>query len=468
MSHYNRINNIVGWAVFLIAAIVYGITIEPTASFWDAGEFIACSYKLLVPHPPGAPFYLLVGRIFSMFAGDDVLLVAPLVNMLSALVSAGTVLFLFWTITILARKMLLQSAAPQSSGQLLLIIGSGVVGALAFTFSDSFWFSAVEAEVYGMSSFFTAFVFWAMLKWEAKAQEGAADKWLILIAYMVGLSIGVHLLNLLAIPALAFIFYYRKQGKISRKGAIITFLISAVIIVLILWGIIPGLPSVAGSFEVFFINSLGLPFGTGIIIFLVLFFAAIYFGFRYSLRNRKRYLNTALLCFVYILIGYSSYLIIPIRSTYDPTIDENDPENIVSFVSYLKREQYGDRPLLFGPQFTAEVIDQEQGEPRYVKGENKYEVVDHKIEPVYDPKSMSLLPRIYSNQPQHIQEYKKWVDIQEGVKPTMGQNLSFLFKYQFGHMYWRYSGGILWAGRVTCRMRPCFGRWKTTRAYLTG
>ena len=440
MSHYNRINNIVGWAVFLIAAIIYGITIEPTASFWDAGEFIACSYKLLVPHPPGAPFYLLVGRIFSMFAGDNVLLVAPLVNMLSALVSAGTVLFLFWTITILARKMLLQTAAPISSGQLLLIIGSGVVGALAFTFSDSFWFSAVEAEVYGMSSFFTAFVFWAMLKWEAKAQEGGGDKWLILIAYMVGLSIGVHLLNLLAIPALAFIFYYRKQGKTSRKGALITFLLSAVIIVLILWGIIPGLPSVAGSFEVFFINSLGLPFGTGIIIFLALFIAAIYFGFRYSFRNRKRYLNTALLCFVYILIGYSSYLIIPIRSTYDPTIDENDPENIVSFVSYLKREQYGDRPLLFGPQFTAEVIDQEQGEPRYVKGKDKYEVVDHKIEPVYDPQSMSLLPRIYSNQPQHIQEYKKWVDIQEGVKPTMGQNLSFLFRYQFGHMYWRYFG----------------------------
>jgi hypothetical protein len=249
------------------------------------------------------------------------------------------------------------------------------------------------------------------------------------------------LLNLLAIPALAFIFYYRKQGKASRRGALMTFIISAVIIVLILRGIIPGLPSVAGSFEVFFINSIGLPFGSGIIIFLLLFFAAIYFGFRYSFRHQKRYLNTALLCFVFILIGYSSYLIIPIRSTYDPTIDENDPENIVSFVSYLKREQYGDRPLLFGPQFTAEVIDQEQGEPRYVKGKDKYEVVDHKIEPVYDPKDMSFLPRIYSNQPQHIQEYKKWVSIQEGRKPTMGENLSFLMEYQFGHMYWRY---FLW------------------------
>ncbi|MGV3502175.1 MAG: DUF2723 domain-containing protein [Adhaeribacter sp.] len=440
MTQYSRINNFVGWAVFLIAAIVYGMTLEPTASFWDAGEFIACSYKLLVPHPPGAPFYLLVGRIFSMFAGGDVLKVAPMVNLLSALVSAGTVLFLFWTITILARKMLGLTPQTISGGQALLVLGSGLVGALAFTFSDSFWFSAVEAEVYGMSSFFTAFVFWAMLKWEAKAQEGSADKWLILIAYMVGLSIGVHLLNLLAIPALAFIFYYRKQGKTSRKGAILTFVLSAIIIVLILWGIIPGLPSVAGSFEVFFINSLGLPFGSGIIIFLVLFIAAIYLGFRYSLRRQHRLLNTALLCFVYILIGYSSYLIIPIRSTYDPTIDENDPENIVSFVSYLKREQYGDRPLLFGPQFTAEVIDQEQGEPRYVKGKDKYEVVDHKIEPVYSPKDMSFLPRIYSSQPQHIQEYKKWVDIQEGRKPDMGENLAFMFKYQFNHMYWRYFG----------------------------
>lgn len=457
MSQYSRINNLVGWGVFLVAAIVYGITIEPTASFWDAGEFIACSYKLLVPHPPGAPFYLLVGRIFSMFAGDNVLLVAPLINMLSALVSAGTVLFLFWTITILARKMLVPAGTPLTSGQVLLVIGSGLVGALAFTFSDSFWFSAVEAEVYGMSSFFTAFVFWAMLKWEAKSQDSSGDKWLILIAYMVGLSIGVHLLNLLAIPALAFIFYYRKQGKTSRKGVLLTFVISALIIVLILWGIIPGLPSIAGSFEVFFINTIGLPFGAGIIIFLILFLGAIYFGFRYSIRHNLRYLNTALLCFVFILIGYSSYLIIPIRSAYDPTIDENDPENIVSFVSYLKREQYGDRPLLYGPQFTAEVIDQKQGDPRYIKGKDKYEIVDYKIEPVYDPQGMSLLPRIYSNQPQHIQEYKKWVDVQQGVKPSMWQNLSFLFKYQFGHMYWRYflwnfvgresdvqNAGVLW------------------------
>ncbi|MDB5263562.1 MAG: glycosyltransferase, partial [Adhaeribacter sp.] len=457
MNNYNKINNIVGWIVFLIAVTVYGITLEPTASFWDAGEFIACSYKLLVPHPPGAPFYLLVGRIFSMFAGDNVLLVAPLINFLSGLVSAFTVLFLFWAITIMARKLVVKDLAAPTVGQTLLIMGSGAVGALAFTFSDSFWFSAVEAEVYGMSAFFSAFVFWAMLKWEGKASEVASDKWLILIAYMVGLSIGVHLLNLLAIPALAFIYYFRKAPKTTRKGAIITFLFSTLVIVIILWGIIPGLPSLAGSFEVFFINNIGLPFGSGIFIFLALFIGLIVYGFRYSFRHNKRYLNTALLCLVFILIGYSSYMIIPIRSAYDPPIDENDPENIVSFVSYLKREQYGDRPLLFGPQFTAEVIDQEQGDPRYIKGKDKYEIVDYKVEPVYDPKDMSLLPRIYSNQPMHIQEYKKWVSIEEGRKPTMGENLSFLMKYQLGHMYWRYflwnfvgrdsdvqNAGVLW------------------------
>ncbi|RDC66133.1 glycosyltransferase family 117 protein [Adhaeribacter pallidiroseus] len=443
MIQFNRINNIVGWLVFLVATVVYGLTIEPTASFWDAGEFIACSYKLLVPHPPGAPFFLLIGRIFSLFAAGDVLKVAPLINFLSGLMSAATVLFLFWSITILARKLIVKTEDGQPAfGQALLILGSGIIGTLAFTFSDSFWFSAVEAEVYAMSSFFTAFVFWAMLKWEMQTDRASGDKWLILIAYMMGLSIGVHLLNLLAVPALAFIYYYKNnRGKTSTKGMVFTFVTSALIIGIILWGIIPGLPSLAGRFEVFFINTVGLPFGSGIIIFLLLFLAALIYGLFYSHQRVKPVLNTALLCFVFILIGYSSYLIIPIRSTYDPTIDENDPENIVSFVSYLKREQYGDRPLLYGPQFNAEVVDQKEGEPRYIKGKDKYEIADYKIEPVYDPKDMALLPRIYSSQPQHIQEYKKWVNIQEGQKPSMGENFSFLFNYQLGHMYWRY---FLW------------------------
>ncbi|WP_192823519.1 DUF2723 domain-containing protein [Rufibacter sp. LB8] len=453
MFQYNRINNLVGWLVFAVATIVYVLTLEPTASFWDAGEFIACSYKLLVPHPPGAPFYLLLGRIFSMFAGDPSQ-VAWWVNLLSALSSSFTVLFLFWTITILARKLLIPNVVtPASSvhavtapatieptfGQTIAIVGSAAVGALAFTFTDSFWFSAVEAEVYALSSFFTAFVVWAMLRWESKAHEAMSDKWLILIAYMVGLSIGAHLLNLVAIPALAFIFFFRLK-KYSTKGAILTMAVSAFILGVVLVGVIPGLPSIAGWFEVLFVNSFGLPFGAGVIFFVALFIGALVWAVRYAIKTGNRMLHTALLSFIFILIGYSSYLIIPIRSGYDPTIDENDPENIVSFVSYLKREQYGDRPLLFGPQFNAEPIDQEEGAAQYIKGEDKYIEVGRKQEAVYASNDKTLLPRLYSGQPGHVAQYKKWVDIQEGQKPGFGENLNFLFKYQMGHMFWRYFG----------------------------
>ncbi|RIJ36901.1 glycosyltransferase family 117 protein [Pontibacter oryzae] len=456
MTDYRKINNLVGWVVFLIATAVYVLTLEPTASFWDAGEFIACSYKLLVPHPPGAPFYLLMGRLFSMFAGD-VTQVAWWVNLLSALCSSGTVLFLFWTITILARKVLVKAGETPTQGNVLLVMGSGVVGALAYTFSDSAWFSAVEAEVYAMSSFFTAIVFWAILRWEAKVGEAHSDKWLILIAYLVGLSIGAHLLNLVTIPALAFIYYFRLY-KPTFTGGIIAFAISAVIVVAILWGVIPGLPSIAGSFEVFFVNSLGLPFSSGIIVFLVLFVSAIVFGIRYSIQKNIRVLNTALLGLVFVLIGYSSYMMIPIRSSYEPTIDENDPDDILTFVSYLKREQYGDRPLLFGPQYNAQPTGQEEGVPRYVKGKDKYINTGNKIEPVYDSKDKVFLPRIYSDA--HVDAYKKWVDLREGQTPTFGQNMSFMLNYQLGFMYWRYflwnfagresdvqNAGVLWFGK---------------------
>ncbi|MBB6611227.1 DUF2723 domain-containing protein [Pontibacter sp. Tf4] len=439
MTDYRKINNLVGWVVFLIATVVYVLTLEPTASFWDAGEFIACSYKLLVPHPPGAPFYLLVGRLFSMFAGDPSQ-VAWWVNLLSALCSSFTVLFLFWTITIFAKKLLVKEGETPTTGNILLVMGAGVVGALAYTFSDSAWFSAVEAEVYAMSSFFTAIVFWAMLRWEEKVGEPHSDKWLVLIAYLVGLSIGVHLLNLVTIPALAFIYYYRLY-KPTLTGGLIAFGISAVIVMSILWGIIPGLPSVAGRVEVFFVNSLGLPFGSGIIIFVLLVVAAIAYGIMYSIRRNMRVLNTALLSLVFVLIGYSSYMMIPIRSSYEPTIDENDPDDIMSVVAYLKREQYGDRPLLYGPQYNAQPIGQEEGAMRYIKGKDKYLPTQPKVEPVYDEKDLTLLPRIYSDAPQHIDEYKKWVDIREGQMPTFGQNLSFLLNYQLGHMYWRY---FLW------------------------
>ncbi|WP_242510142.1 protein O-mannosyl-transferase family, partial [Hymenobacter persicinus] len=441
-------NNLVGWLVFALATLTYLLTLEPTASFWDCGEFIACSYKLLVPHPPGAPTFLLLGRLFSLFAFGDVTKVSVLINTLSALSSSFTVLFLFWTITMLAKKLVLHRPglpndrlAEPTGGQTALILGAGAVGALAFAFSDSFWFNAVEAEVYAMSALCTSVVVWIMLKWENRADEPDSDKWLLLIALVIGLSIGVHLLNLLAIPALGFIYYYRRHANPTLAGGILTLVISSVIVGLILAGIIPGLPTLAGAFEVFFVNSIGLPFNFGLVIFLVVFVGLIWFGFRTSFRTHNRLLNTALLCFVFILIGYSSYLIVPIRSSYHPTINENDPEDILSFVSYLKREQYGDRPLLYGPQFNAEPIDQKEGAPRYVRKGDKYVVAERKLETIYRDEDKMLLPRIYSPDPSHIYNYKKWVDIQEGVKPTMGQNLGFLTKYQIGHMYWRY---FLW------------------------
>ncbi|KUG06630.1 glycosyltransferase [Solirubrum puertoriconensis] len=445
MQRYSRLNNLVGWLVFAIATVTYLLTLEPTASFWDCGEFIACSYKLLVPHPPGAPTFLLLGRLFSLLSFGDVTKVAVLVNALSALSSSFTVLFLFWSITMLAKKLVMHRPGMHddrtlepTSGQTLLILGSGVVGALALTFSDSFWFNAVEAEVYAMSSLCTAVVVWLMLKWENRADEADSDKWLILIAYVMGLSIGVHLLNLLAIPALGLIYYFRRTAQPNWVGSVITLVISSIIVGLILVGIIPGLPSIAGSIEVFFVNSIGLPFNSGVIFFLVLFIGLLWFGFRYSFRSGNRLLNTALLSLVFILIGYTSYLIIPIRSSFLPTINENTPNDVLSFVSYLKREQYGDRPLLYGPQFSAQPIDQKEGAPRYVRQGDKYVIAEHRLETIYDDADKMLLPRLYSPDPGHIQQYQKWVDVQPEAKPTMGQNLGFLFRYQMGHMYWRY------------------------------
>jgi hypothetical protein len=444
---FKTLNNLVGWLVFAIAAATYLLTLEPTASFWDCGEFIACSYKLLVPHPPGAPTFLLLGRMMSLLSFGDVTKVAVLINALSGLSSAFTVLFLFWIITRMAGKLVRRGTdmvaehAEPTTGQRLLILGAGAIGALSFAFSDSFWFNAVEGEVYAMSALCTAAVVWIMLKWEAHADEADSDKWLILIAYVLGLSIGVHLLNLLTLPALGFIYYYRRTANPTMKGGLTVLVVSFIIVGIILVGIIPGLPSLAGNFEVFFVNTLGLPFNSGLVIFLLLFAALIWFGFRISYRNGSRLLNTAMLCLTFILIGYSSYLIVPIRSSFHPTINENDPEDVLSFVSYLKREQYGSRPLLYGPQFNAQPDHYEEGAPRYARDpqtKSYKEILPRQQEPGYADTDMMLLPRLYSYEPSHIQEYKKWVDIQEGVKPTMGQNLSFLFRYQMGHMFWRY------------------------------
>ncbi len=463
--------------VFAIATVVYILTVEETASFWDCGEFIAVSYKLMVPHPPGAPFFLLMGRFFSMFA-PDVESVSFFVNLLSVFASSFSILFLFWTIVLFGKKIV-KPTEPEASerldrvgndgtvsregfnysmAQTIALMGAGVVGALAYTFSNSFWFSAGEAEVYGLSSFFTAFVIWAIMKWDVIEDERVANKWIILTAYMMGLSIGVHLLNLTTIPALALLYYFKKNKQPTLVGVVSSLAIGLVMVGIIMVGVIPGLPSIAGSFEIFFVNSIGLPFNSGFIFFMVAFIGALVYGIYYSHKERKEVLNLVLVSFAFILIGYSTYGMVPIRSNANPPIDENDPENLISFVSYLKREQYGDRPLLFGPHLLAErdqqaerqrAQDGDKGEPMYRQNKQKgeYEIYDYRQSPIYKKSDNMLLPRIYSTQPGHDGLYREWIPgLQAGQAPSFGQNLTYMFRYQFGHMYFRY---FMWnfAGR---------------------
>lgn len=443
--NFQKTNNITGWIIFLIALAVYWLTMEETGSYWDCGEFIAVSYKLEVPHPPGAPLFLLIGRLFSFLSFGDVTQVAYWINFTSVLSSAFTILFLFWSIVLFGRKLLKISNDTELDSHTWLLMGAGAVGALAYTFSDSFWFSAVEAEVYAMSSFFTAFVVWAMLKWDVIEDESKANRWLILIFYMIGLSIGVHLLNLVTLPALGLIFYFKKY-KPTTWGIVSTLLICGVLILLINDLIIPGLPTIAGKFELFFVNSIGLPFGSGAAFFGILIIAGLIWGIRFTQRNAKPVLNTLLLSSAFILIGYASYAIIVIRSNYDTPIDENDPSDVMSFVSYLKREQYGSRPLLYGQYFTAQLIDIKKGAPEYRKGKDKYEISDYKRELVYEPGQQTILPRIYSTDPAQVRQYRQILNLREGQKPTFSDNMRFMFTHQIGWMYGRY---FLWnfAGR---------------------
>lgn len=444
--NFNKLNNIGGWVVFGISTLVYLITAEQTASYWDCGEFIAVSYKLMVPHPPGAPFFLLLGRIFSFFAFGDVTQVAYWINMVSVLSSSFTILFLFWTISMLSRKLLKVKTDDIKLDQTIMILGASTVGALAYTFSDSFWFSAVEAEVYALSSFFTAFVVWAILKWELMEDESRANRWLILIAYMMGLSIGVHLLNLVTIPALGLIYYFKKYKEPTTWGIISALAISGFIIILVNNIIIPGLPSLAGNFEIFFVNTLGLPFGSGALFIGVLILGGLIWGILFSIQRQKEILNTALLGLAFILIGYSSYAVVLIRSNYNTPINENDPSDVMSFVKYLKREQYGSRPLLHGQYFTAQVTGTKEGDPVYVKGKDKYEIAERKLSYEYDPAQTTILPRMYSNAPQHVERYREVTGLREGEKPSFIDNIEFMFKHQMGWMYMRY---FLWnfAGR---------------------
>ena len=446
MKNYQRVNNILGWITFAIAAFVYITTMEPTGSFWDCGEFIATANKLEVGHPPGAPLFLMLGRVFMLFAGDNVTMLPVMVNLISALMSAFTILFLFWTITHLAKK-LLAGKGEVAGDQLISIMGAGLVGALAYTFSDSFWFSAVEGEVYASSSFFTALVFWAILKWESVAGEKHSMRWIILIAYLIGLSIGVHLLSLLIVPAIVFVFYFNKY-KPTTKGIVYTSIISLAILGAIQVGVIQGLVEIAAKFDLLFVNSFGLPFGSGILFYAVLIIGGIIWGLFYTHRKGLPNWNTGILCLTFILIGYSSFAQVVIRSQANPPLDENNPENIFNFLSYLNREQYGERPLLYGQYYTAKVVGQEDGSMNYgkVPGEKKYMEAGKRVSPIYDPAHTTIFPRMFSNQGSHISEYKKWAEIKGDRKPTFGENLKFFFVYQINEMYWRY---FMWnfAGR---------------------
>ncbi|HTH56924.1 MAG TPA: DUF2723 domain-containing protein [Cyclobacteriaceae bacterium] len=434
--NFQKANNIFGWAVFAVALLTYFLTMEETASYWDCGEFIAVSYKLQVPHPPGAPLFLLLGRVFSFLSFGDVTKVAYWINFLSVLASAFTILFLFWSITLFGRKVMgIKTDSDITENQTWLLMGAGLVGSLTYTFSDSFWFSAVEAEVYGMSSFFTAFVVWGVLKWDVIEDESKANRWLLLVAYMIGLSIGVHMLNLVTLPALGLIYYFKKF-KTTTWGVIATLALSAGIVLFINDFIVPGLPTLAGHFELFFVNTLGMFFGSGALVFTLLLFGALIYGIYFTQVKNHPVWNTFLLATAFILIGYGSYATVLIRSNYNTLIDENSPKDVMSFVKYLKREQYGSRPLLFGPYFTARPINVEYGAPSYVKGKDRYEPAERSFEYVYEPGESTLLPRAWNSE--HAATYRNYMGLPQDQKPTFMQDKMYMFRHQIGRMYMRY------------------------------
>ena len=441
-KNYKKYNIIFAWAIFVIAFITYYLTVEPTVSLWDCGEFIASSYKLEVGHPPGAPFFMLLARFFALFSSSPQH-VALMINLVSVTASAFTILFLFWTITYFAKKILISKENFNSNAAIAVLL-SGITGSLIYTFSDTFWFSAVEAEVYASSSLFTAVVFWAILKWESTADEKYSDRWLILIALLMGISIGVHLLNLLAIPAIVFVYYFKKY-KTTKKGIFYASVISVLILGFIMYGIIQGYIALAAEFELFFVNTLGMAFNSGLFVYIFLSLGILIFGIYYSYKKKKVIWNTALTMITVILIGYSSFAIIMIRSYANPPMDENNPENVFALLSYLNREQYGSRPLLYGNYYNAEFQKDTYGEIKtkklftYIPVDGKYLKIE-KTNPkyLYESSGKTLFPRMYSRDKNHISAYQSWSGIKPGDNPTFGNNLKFFFKYQLGHMYFRY------------------------------
>ena len=446
---FRLINRVTGWVAFVIASLTYILTAEPTASLWDCGEFIATSVGLQVGHPPGAPLFMIISRLFAIFA-PSADTQALMINYMSGLCSGFTILFLFWSITHLARKIVVKEGEEMTLGQMFAILGASLIGSLTYTFTDTFWFSAVEGEVYAMSSLFTAIVFWAILKWENVAFEPYANRWLVFIAYLVGLSIGVHLLNLLAIPAIVFVYYFKKY-KPTPRGIVKTGLLSLVILGFVNFMLIPGVIKIAGWFELVFVNGMGLPFNTGVVVYVLLIIGALTWGIRYTLKKGMPIWNTILTCFMVILIGYSSYSMVVIRSLSDPIIDENSPDNVFSLLSYINREQYGDSPLLYGAYYNAPVVAYEDGEPIYYQNKETgvYDVIGHKQKLEYDKRFCGIFPRMHSSsRPYYPQQYQAWGGKNNGptytvngesiTRPSFGNNLQYFFNYQLGHMYWRY------------------------------
>ncbi len=442
MFRYNQINNAVGWLVFFVSTAVYWITAEPSGSFWDCGEFISCAYKLQVPHSPGAPFFVMLAHLFTLLAPSPDK-IALTVNYMSGLASAFTNLFLFWTITALSLKVIGKTITQLTLAETIAIMGAGLVGAFANCFADSFWFSAVEGEVYALSSFFTALVFWAILKWDQQADSPHADRWLLFIAYMLGIVVGVHLLGLLAIPPIAMVYYFRKAKQPTFWGSLKAFTVGCLILGFIQFAIIPQIPKLSTRFDVLFVNSFGLPFNMGVAFFLTLVVAMLVGSWWYARRRQLYYLELGTLAVAYILIGYSSYFMVVIRANANPVINMGNPSNPISLLSYLNREQYGERPLLYGQHFAARPIDidYESGEMRYYRDEKTHRYVEQGRKPkfVYDAADKMLFPRIWDNDdPTHIEFYRNWLGLKEGEVPTFRDNLRFFFTYQVGFMYWRY------------------------------
>ena len=450
---FKRINNITGWAICLIACVVYLMTMEATGSFWDCGEFVSSCFKLQIPHPPGAPLFVLMGRIFTI--PFDAKHAATGVNIMSALASGFTILFLFWTITHFARKIIQNSDGQITKNGTITIMAAGVIGSLAYCFSDSFWYSAVEGEVYALSSFFTAIVFWAILKWEHEVTEEQrsgikgnftrADRWLILIFYLIGLAVGVHLLNLLTIPAIVMVYYF-KRYRVTKTRTFYAFIIGCVITGIVQLPVIQWTIKLAGQFDIWFKNDLGMPFFVGFGFFFVLMAVLIFFAIRIATKRNWNFLKLAMWSFAFILLGFSTYYTTLIRSNSDPAVDMFNVDNPVSLVGYLSREQYGDWPILYGQDFTADPIEQKAVDT-YVKGKTKYEKIGRRYDIEYAPEDKHFFPRMWdaSNDQHHADYYASFAGLQKDEKtgkyidkPTMGDNISFFVKYQTNWMYWRY------------------------------